>query len=293
MSAMIEEAYEGGAKRPSEGSKDGSEHLAEVVAFIGERVIGHGGRKLPDAASVLALRKEPTREAALRALLLHLCPGGVNPEVWYSWLSGEDSPFKNAKLNRVSLIDKSSGQVMKLSSDRVANAERRMAEAEAKLTSAKIDLENAKAYDSALVQWSVSEHLADLMRPMFSMGPAWTILRALSAYASRDYYAEDLQLVTDPKKRKLADDRLRQQRATETEELLSGLDLWCGDEQFERDLRTAIAGVVQTYKSREPERDREGMRARGKEAMRKSVRPETATARDAILAGLARSPQAD
>lgn len=298
MSAMIEEADEGGAQRPSGVSEEGIGNLAEVIAHLSEIAIGSKGELLPDAASLMALRRLNTRDQHLRDLVASLHPAEVNPAVWTQWLAGGEQPFEGVKPKSLKPSDQSTGRALERHSPKVKKMLESVAAAKVGVDAAQRRLEKAEenlarvtAYEKALIQFAVSEHLVSIMAPMFAMGPAWTVMRALSAHASDEFY-EDLTVMVDPKKRELATERLRKERAQQTEELLSVLDLWSGDHQFELDLRSAIATVVDRYKKRGSERDREGMRSRGKDAIRNSVRPETTTSSAEILAGMARSNSA-
>src|SRR3546814_18381571 len=46
------------------------------------------------------------------------------------------------------------------------------------------ELRLVKAYENAAVHWHVVDQLIEIMSPAFAMGPAWTLMRSLSAHVS-------------------------------------------------------------------------------------------------------------
>src|SRR3546814_6254411 len=52
------------------------------------------------------------------------------------------------------------------------------------LLEAEEELRFVKAYENAAVHWHVVDQLIEIMSPAFAMGPAWTLMRSLSAHVS-------------------------------------------------------------------------------------------------------------
>lgn len=300
MSVEIEGAYEGGADRPSVVSEDGPAWLAQSETNGVQKSIGHlVGDETSDGFN-LSLRDPLKRENSLRELLKGVCPPEANAEIWASWLNGGEHPFANAKLKRLALVTQSTRRTVDMSSTRVKAAVAKVesaanvlgasnkvvSDAEQRLEEAKVDLANAKAYDASLIQSDVSEHLVSIMAPMFAMGPAWTVMRALSAHSSPSMLESMTSFFTDESKRQSAQEKMKLDRPIETGEVLACLDLWCGDDGFEEALRGAIVSVTKRYAAR----DRDGMLARKKETTATSIRAEAIADQAAILAGFGSPP---
>jgi hypothetical protein len=277
-------------KRPSEVSGDGTDGPARILRYIMERAIGSHGEVTPDAASLLALRRQGPREDELRRLLVALCPEEANSDIWQKWFSGGEPPPEMPKLKRVGTPDLSSGKTMVRSSDRVEAKARDVENLERRLAEARTSLSQAREFDAAMVQWVVSEHLSSIMAPMFAMGPAWAVMRVISAYVSPESMEVETALIRDPKKRKMIEDSVRRTRSEGTQRINDSLDLWSGHEEYERALREAIEGVVSSFEGREQERVAQGVRARSRDDVRRSVRPDTATDKAGVLGGMKPEP---
>lgn len=248
---------------------------------------------MPNTASLIALRRQETREEVLRSLLEGLCPDEVNPELWMVWFKGGKDPHFVSETARSRLhkprVDRSTGKALSHSTKRIQSASKKVEAARRDLEEAERELAAEKAFDAAILQWAVSEHLVDIMSPMFAMGPAWTIMRAVSAYAPPELLEAETALAPDPKRRQAAQDAFLRERSESTERMLAVLDLWSGDADFESDIRAAVEDVVKRYEPRAKERAAKGVRDRSAAARRGSVRPETATERSEVLDGLRRA----
>ena len=286
MSTRNDGVDEGGAQRPLGVSEDGDGGLARIIQFIGDRAIGSHGEVQPNAASILALRHQETREHVLRSVLLQVCPKDINPELWLKWLAGGEPPFAPERLKKIRTPDANSGRVMARASSRVETARKRVEAARAKLAEEERMLASSVAFDNAVIQWAVSEHIAQLIGPVFAMGPAWTIMRAVSAHVPHEVMEAETEMITDPKRRKVVEDQVRSERADATRRILAGLDLWSGDVDFESQIRDAVMAVVSKFEPRSGERARKGEHVRKREDVVTQARPSATTDRREVLDGM-------
>lgn len=281
---MFEQSEEGGAKRPTEASVDAS-GIAALLRHVLDRAIGPGGDLAPETASIIALRKQPSRERELRDLVSALSPGEVNPDLWSRWMAGGEEPFQAPKLKRVRGKELNSGRTMERSSSRVLAAEAAMEKAEQDLAARKAEFEQALAFDRAVVQFCVSEHLASIIAPIFAMGPAWTIMRVLSAYVGPVEMAEETAMASTPKRKAEIETQVREERRKDSEKALRVLDQWGSDGEFEGELRMAIMRVVEAYAERDEDAAARGLRRRPVKDVRSSIRADATMMKDQILDG--------
>src|SRR3546814_2677478 len=75
-------------------------------------------------------------------------------------------------------------QTLVRSSNRVRGQEKKVDRLRSDLLEAEEELRFVKAYENAAVHWHVVDQLIEIMSPAFAMGPAWTLMRSLSAHVS-------------------------------------------------------------------------------------------------------------
>lgn len=295
MSSMNERADDGVATRASEVSEEGREQQVARPMEAALQAFGQHSTNDAFGAAAARVRELASSDEEMHKLLAALAPKGVNPDLWSQWIGGGADPFHGLKLRRASIGAPTPAKSARLSSNRVrfaqeelSRAEARVVEAEQAAERARIDLDHMRAVDSVVMQGIVSEHLASLLQATFAMGPAWTIMRALSAYMSPSRIAEATCDLPNEVARRNAEERAVAMRQRRTNEMLDALDLWCGHEEFEEELRRAVLGVVRTFAERESERDVEGSKARGRATYKVSVRESARRASDAVIDGMKR-----
>ena len=234
---------------------------------------------LVDVISTDMLRNQKQRDSMLRDLVAKLVPDDINPEIWDLWLTGGPAPFDGIGIERV--LDTSrglsrpllrSGTKRQKSLARFRKARAKVASAEKELATAESALKEAVIADAALLEYVVFEHLVSIMKPMFAMGPAWILMRALSAHVPEKVFEVATVMTADediPAER----EKVAAERAKETERVLAMLDLWGGDHEFEEELRSAVAEVTKRYSNRE----REGRVARSPATFTRSIGDVAAT----------------
>jgi hypothetical protein len=270
----------------------GAEGIATILAMIAERSLDHRGDLDMDSASLDMLRSQEGREEFLREFVTVMMPDRVNPVIWARWLTGGATPFDRSKLTSPAPSGVAIGRAVERQSKSVArhvtgvqNAERGVAAAERRLEEARRELAIARSKDAAFIEYVVGEHLMSILAPMFAMGPAWTVMRAVSGHVPASAVAEEVSLIRDPKRRKEAEQAIRLERQEVTERILDVLDLWAGDYEFEHELREAIVGVVDRYSKR----DRPQAQRRTRAAMRRTVGdPEVKRDREEVVDGMKR-----
>lgn len=239
------------------------------------------------------LRDPERRNDVLLSLVASMTPEDINPTPWRQWLAGGPGPFQRAKLEQPDpggqkiqrALDRKSSKVSK-DKRGVHDAKRTLEAAQRKLAEAERKLANSRAEDAALIQYVVNNHLLKIMAPMFAMGPAWTVMRVISAYYPPILLEEQLEFFRSPEKRANKEQQLRHERREETNRMLEMLDHWSGDLDFEYALREAIAEVTGRYAKRE----RKGWSVRTDKAMATTLAdPELGRDRDEIIDGMKRN----
>ena len=255
------------------------------------------GCKASDANSdakmmdITALLRDPkSRNEVLQSLVHSMTPKNGDPELWTGWLAGGPGPFQRVKLKQPDpgsqpiqrALDRKSSSVSKAKRG-VHDAKRTLEAAQRKLAEAEQKLADSCAEDAALIQYAVNNHIVEIMKPMFSMGPAWTVMRVISAYYPPILLEEQLEFFRSPEKRANKEQQLRHERREETNRMLDMLDHWSGDLDFEYELREAIEKVTGRYAKRE----RKGCSVRTDKAMATTLAdPELGRNRDEIINGM-------
>jgi hypothetical protein len=276
------------------GETIGIDAAGKVLQDIIPLALDARGDVAPDAASLLGLRREASRDTELRKLVAAVAPRHINPKLWLRWMAGGEEPYAPARLSRAGSDKHASGRIMDRASERIKTQRGRRDKAQAKLEQAQRELDieegalvTAQAMDNAIVQWVVSEHLARIIGPVFAMGPAWTLMRICSAHVSDEDVADELAEV-DPENHDALTKMLFNDRAEISTRILDALDLWSGHAEFEHAVRLALDDVVKQFADRTDERvvQREFVRSAGR--MADSARPSAAMDREGVLDGFGR-----
>lgn len=286
MSAVNERADHDGAKRPSGASNEDVTARALAVAESVLRAFSHVNEHAVLSGLADELRRLESRDDVLRSVIQSVSSTPMKPELWAKWLGGGPEPFAGAKLSRIHLMDRSNARALDFSTTRVQKAEERVQDAAKKLAEAQSDLEDLKALDAAMIHYVISDHLANILRPVFAMGPAWTLMRAISSHVNADWLDEQVEILSDPLTRERVKGVLREQHAASSLELLEALDFWSGDPDFENQVRNAIMVVVEKNKARVKDREADGIRHRSPAAYTKSIRQEAVADHVAVIDGL-------
>ncbi len=281
-----------GAKASEALDPQGDEGIAIILGMIAERSLDHLGGLDMDSASLDMLRTQEGRDEVLREFVTAMMPDRANPVPWTRWLTGGAIPFDRSKLSSPAPAGVPIGRAVERQSKSVArhvtsvqNAERGVAAAERKLEEARRDLAIARSKDAAFIEYVVAQHLMSIMAPMFAMGPAWTVMRVVSAHVPPKAMEEEVSLIRDPKRRAEREQAIRIERQEGTDRILDVLDMWAGDVEFEHELREKIEEVVERY----AKRTRADGQRRTRAAMRKGVAdPELVRDRDEVLDGMKR-----
>lgn len=241
---------------------------------------------------ILTLLRTPKgRQDVLRGVIGSITPESVDPELWKRWLAGGAGPIERNKLAHPDpggqsiqrALDRQSPRVAK-AKEGVRKARRAFNAAQNKVEEAERELAEARSRNAALIQYAVSGHLTEIMAPMFAMGPAWTIMRAISAFVPPDMLTSDLSLVR-PADQAAVEQRIRKEFRDGTDRIFAALDCWSGNVAFEYELRDAIEKVVGRFAYR----DNPNPSCRTSTAMRSSLAdPELQRHRDEILEGMKR-----
>jgi hypothetical protein len=123
------------------------------------------------------------------------------------------------------------------------------------------------------------------MGPAIAMGPAWTIMRALSAHIS-DEAANRMTSMLDEDDQEEGIRELRAMRKTETDEIFAELDFWSGHFEFENSLRLAIRSVIRNYEDARADWEKSGRRRRTRNEFMSSINPVVEDDMAEVLAGI-------
>lgn len=285
MAAYDAEAADGGKNDPSKNDMSESSALDEASRLLHEILISKRGDLTPEAQAQIDLRSDEARGEFLEQLVRELAPREVSPAMWREWLLGGESPFNSRRLKKPVRLPHGLGKELARGPKSLKQHRDRVEKARAELSYAEHTLAYHEALDKSLMEVSVHDHLVKLLRPIFAMGPAWTIMRALSGHAS-DKLADDMTCFFDGKAKEREIRKFRAEYAEETAKMLIGLDYFSGIEEFEDGLREAIKGVVEKFDSRKDSVVKDGRRPRSVERIMTSVNPEALDGAGDILGGL-------
>ncbi len=155
-----------------------------------------------------------------------------------------------------------------------------------KLEEAERQYSEIKALECGALQWHVTDNLISIMEPAFSMGPAWTIMRAVSSYVSdEDAIRATPMFLGDEKPEAMA--KYREIRLNETREILNALDWFSAYKPFEEEVREALLNVVREFADRRSEAAADGRRPRSEKTMKEQPHPKAMADAEEIIAGLA------
>lgn len=280
-----------GASAPAHDDTHDAAGITSILAMIAQRALDREGKLIGPSALMNALRSSDERHELLREFAIGIQPKGVNPSLWENWMQGGASPFERAvKLETpsptnmgISRAADRQDRIVQRARIALTKATRAAEAAQEKVAEAEKALQIAEAKDAAFIEYLVSEHLMSIMQPIQLMGPAWTVMRSLSGFVDPDAMKKELIGVREAKHAEM-EAFVRSERMSATQEILTALDLWCGDLEFETALRDSIAGVVERFSKRE----RAGEAPRSLEAMATSVRTkESRQQRRQIVSGMA------
>lgn len=255
-------------------------HIKALVACIAK---DSDGKKSDGARALEYLRKDADREKYLRDLVLQICPSEHDPELWLRWLAGGADPFSKKAVTKPPFRQQNSGRELSRTSKRIETRRRKVEQARAALQAAEADLERGIEYESAIVTWAIMNTITSLVSPIFAMGPAWALMRVISPHVEDEEMQEELILETHPKDRERTEKAVREERGELSRRIHETLDLWCGDMQFEIDLREAITTVVKVYEPRKNEARSRGRKVRTQREMERTARASSSASRRAML----------
>lgn len=288
MSLKDEDALGGGQNGPSAEAENGSPAFLAIARHLVGRSVKLTGELEAPAAIQLALRNEEERSRLLDEIVLALAPDGADLGQWAEWLNGGSSPFpKGNKRKGPEKVGKESewpSQTLIRATPRVNRQRAKVEAIREQLAAEEQKLAYAQAHERAAVQWFVSDHLIDLMSGVFAMGPAWTIMRALSGHMPDEVGEEKTGFLVGGDK----DDALiavRAEWAKESASMLETLDLFSGHVGFEEAVRNAVSKVCKDFDKKRDEAAKAGRRPRSKERMATEVHPKAMDGADAVLAG--------
>lgn len=247
--------------------------IAEIKTCLSHFVLDSRGNLTPSAELQLDIRASETRANSLYELIAAVCPDEAYIGVWDCWLSGKQKPFEGPKLPKVGPSSENPGQTLKRAVDRVAKHEEKAGAGHGGNTNQVVQLEHVRAFEKAALHFIISQELLKSLMPIYAMGPAWTVMRAISGYSSADA-AEPTVDPFDSLDIEEAAFQASQRRAKETDAILQGLDFWSGDPAFEHALREAIVDVVKRFEPLEGQHERDGRRHRSKARMKNTINPE-------------------
>jgi hypothetical protein len=252
------------------------------------RAIGPAGELKADAATQMALHSDEERAKLLDELVLNLSPPAFDLGQLSSWLDGGSSPFPKKGLDKVGKECEWPGQTLVRSAPRVSRQSKRVEALKAELAAEEQKLAYAQAHERAAIQWFVTDHLIKLISPVFAMGPAWTLMRAVSGHLPEEV-GEAATSYLEGNQKEQALGKMRSDRVMESETLHAALDFFSGAGEFEEAVRGALLKVCRDFDKRREEFATEGRRSRSKKARQTEVHPKAQNDASDVLDGLKRA----
>lgn len=171
-----------------------TEITAKVLALIHKLATNPAGSESAGMRAVDRLQGHVEREAFLREMVMNFRPPEADPELWLRWLSGGAEPFAPRVQKKPYISQANTKREVKRASTRVAAARTRIAKAERELAAAQSEAASSVEFESSLIAWALMEQITSLVMPIFAMGPAWTLMRAVGPSISDDEMEEEMIL---------------------------------------------------------------------------------------------------
>lgn len=280
MSAMSKNQ----AREDSAQAQTGDDAITKIVDHIAKTAINANAELSSQAELQIELREAGARQDLLHDLVDSICPEKVNPKIWQDWLAGGKSPFGNGKLAKTGTAAEKPNLTMSRGTTRVRAQEKKIDRLKAELAAEESRLDYFEAIEKAALHWHVTDQLLSIIAPVFAMGPAWTVMRALSAHPPEEL-VDEMTAFFDDEDKEVDAKKFRGEYAEETAKILVGLDLHSGIEEFEQRLRKAIKQVVEEFDDRKDLLAKDGRRKRSAERMKTSANPEGLEDADDFLRG--------
>lgn len=252
--------------------------LAQILKYVETVAIGNEASLTPDAQFQLDFRSSESRAEKLHKFAAELSPPGAYLQPWADWRATGTSPFAGTKLMPVGSAKENPAQTLSRATDRIEKQEAKIEKKRAALRAEEEQLDYMKAMEKLSLSTVVQAELFSLFKVTFAMGPAWTIMRALSGYAT-DAFVAEMTAFFDGKAKILEEQKVRAEQREEHEKIMKALDMHAGDEAFERRLREAILGVIDTYQGS----SETGYAGRSRKAMREAINPRSAANFEDVL----------
>ena len=292
----MEHEFEGSDEHSSSGSvlAERAKHssFAEVVARVAALLVETDGSLSLGGEALMALKSHPERQKILQELIGTIAPPEIVKGYWQQWLTGGIDPVPMSKMVKPGNIDRSTGKVFGRADKARAAASKKIEDARKKVESAQEVLRRAEheadileANEKAALLWTIADHMLSIMAGTFAVGPAWTIMRAISGYISDAELERAGNFALSASDRDATMREAAEEKKEETATMLSVLDQHCGNSEFESELRQAVLSVVTKFKDRDPDETSPMHRRRGKETMRSSVQPAGQKNSEEILDG--------
>lgn len=239
--------------------------------------------------SLARLRTKDERETYIDAFVLAMTPTDVDPEPWQRWLSGKEVPFDSPPPTRPETYKQALSRDLTRLSDAVRRAyydtkkaHDTLERAQARVQEAEAALAQARAKDIASLYAAMASALRSHLGPVFAMGPAWTVMRAISATPHLVELEDMRAFHRSAEALSKAEESLSEERTNDTAKIMNALACWAGDFLFETDLRQAILAVIEKFGDREPPRSVAEVRSL---ARTNAIAGEVTADRDGILDG--------
>ncbi|MBN2973500.1 hypothetical protein ACFSC3_12980 [Sphingomonas floccifaciens] len=208
---------------------------------------------------IAKLADAPARDTRLLCGMLEILPDEIDAGQWLDWIEGGAAPVAGKPM-----VDPSRGQkksargawqsavrLRATAAQDVATARENLAIAEARHALCEQAVKEADAHLRAAVCYRLLIDESRIMAGMFAMGPAFTLLRAISAYQRRDPVFE---ATLDEHGRAWIEEQIAKREDT-ARTIMEQLDFFAGDVKVEMKLHRAIQKVLaEAYADVEAER---------------------------------------
>jgi hypothetical protein len=239
--------------------------LAQILAQLGAEIAIMNSREPLEMARVAALLNDANAYKVIGDLILAIMPEQVDGPQWIGWIQGGSPPLPRPLTNpdagpRPHAHGAMQGAQARhdAAANRVAALDAKLAQAREELALAAGDLHRATEQVRIVVLYRLMIEIGRQASAL-SIGPVYTVLRAISPYFQHDP-AFEAGLEAD--RRDLLEER-RGTREADSREILDRLDRYAGDPQLELMLHRAILKVVRDVHDRHGKENADA-RANGK-----------------------------
>lgn len=272
MDEANERAPDNGDAEDQDDIPTAGETLGEMVRYLQHMLADSGTRLTPIGEVQVDISKDVEIARAVDGVISQLGVPDLWPAVLSSWLAGGPGPFESPALKIPKKLNQGMPKMLARADATLRSHDRKIAKKRDELEEAEASRASFVTEMSAFRFFVVERYLVERLAGIFGMGPAWTIMRSLSAHFPAELADETRKNLEDSDAEKELAER-RAARERETNGMFETLDFFSGDLPFEEAIRKAVLDVCRQHHKKKKELENAGRRPRSLHARATRINP--------------------